>query len=729
MPLSRRAALALAAGAVGVGLVGAGAWAARSPYAPPRRLPDGALDSPSFEGRLGEFRIRLGASADRPTTAGHPDVARGLEITRGDRTVWACRGGFLVAATGSLDWTEDTGHFTAARNLDQAWTEVTVTETTADPEQVVWRGTLGNDTGQQREWRLAFSTTGDGPGAMRLEADLSVPGVDLVGLRADLADGERVHGLGAQFAPFDLRGEFVPLVTREQGVGRGRQPLTTLAEWTNSAGGDAYSTYAPMPSLVTSRLRGLEWAADQVAEVDLREGMEVAVWSGRLTASWRTADTPRALVRTEHPGLPTWSGTGAILGLQGGSATIRDKLAVLRDAEAATSGVWLQDWVGRRTTDFGDRLWWTWQLDRTRYPDWERLVDELGEDGVRVLTYVNPFLADPRDKPEPVDRDLYAEAVGAGFVVRDRAGRPYLQDQDGFDAVLVDLTHPVAYEWLAEVVAAMPHSGGWMADFAESLPFDAVLHDGDPAEMHNRWPALWHQLNAEVRGDDDLVFHRSAWRGAANPMWAGDQLTTFDRHDGMGSALRGILAGGVSGLPLMHSDVGGYTGLPQPIVGVHRTPELLRRWAEWSAWSPIFRTHEGNRPDEFAQAYDPDLAGAVAAQSRVFAALADYRARVLAEPLPAMRHGWLEAEGAATARDDQYFYGPSFLVAPVLSPDATRREVVLPPGDWVHVWSGDTYPGDRTVEVPAPLGRTPVFHRAGDAAAESSAARVRAAQR
>lgn len=38
----------------------------------------------------------------------------------------------------------------------------------------------------------------------------------------------------------------------------------------------------------------------------------------------------------------------------------------------------------------------------------------------------------------------------------------------------------------------------------------------------------------------------------------------------------------------------------------------------------------------------------------------------------------------------------------------------LPAGaDWVHLWSGDHYGGGQEVTVSAPLGKPPVFYRAG----------------
>lgn len=141
----------------------------------------------------------------------------------------------------------------------------------------------------------------------------------------------------------------------------------------------------------------------------------------------------------------------------------------------------------------------------------------------------------------------------------------------------------------------------------------------------------------------------------------------------------------------------------------------------------MLRTHEGNRPEENAQAYHPDVAPAFAQQTRVFAALADYRAAVLAEDLPAMRHCWLEAPGTEAARrDDQYFFGSSFLVAPVLEPGVAGREVALPPGRWVLVWTGEEFSGDRVVHIRSLVGQPPVLHRVGDATAETVARRIRA---
>ena len=43
---------------------------------------------------------------------------------------------------------------------------------------------------------------------------------------------------------------------------------------------------------------------------------------------------------------------------------------------------------------------------------------------------------------------------------------------------------------------------GWMCDFGESMPLDALLppHDGDhtPSQLHSLYPSLWGQLNKDA---------------------------------------------------------------------------------------------------------------------------------------------------------------------------------------------------------------------------------------
>ena len=61
--------------------------------------------------------------------------------------------------------------------------------------------------------------------------------------------------------------------------------------------------------------------------------------------------------------------------------------------------------------------------------------------------------------------------------------------------------------------------------------------------------------------------------------------------------------------------------------------------------------------------------------------------------------------------EDQYMYGPKYLVAPVLNPGQTSRTVYLPPGTWTLFESSETFEGGKNVEVSCNLDIIPVFVR------------------
>ena len=77
-------------------------------------------------------------------------------------------------------------------------------------------------------------------------------------------------------------------------------------------------------------------------------------------------------------------------------------------ANVSIAAVWVQDWAGAYEQDiFGMqqmRLRWNWRLDRKLYPDWEGLLTNLSARGVRMMTYVNPFLQ-VRHFKQPAGRD------------------------------------------------------------------------------------------------------------------------------------------------------------------------------------------------------------------------------------------------------------------------------------------------------------------------------------
>ena len=62
---------------------------------------------------------------------------------------------------------------------------------------------------------------------------------------------------------------------------------------------------------------------------------------------------------------------------------------------------------------------------------------------------------------------------------------------------------------------------------------------------------------------------------------------------------------------------------------------------------------------------------------------------------------------------DEYLWGKSVLVAPVVEKAATTRQVNLPPGGWFDFWTGERLEGAREISRPVDLETLPLYVRAG----------------
>lgn len=544
-------------------------------------------------------------------------------------------------------------------------------------------------------------------------------------LRFPAEPGEHVMGGGEQFSYLDLRGKLFPIWTREQGVGRNKlTEVTRLADVSDGGGGDYHTTYFPQPTFVSSRMYFVHLENYEYAELDFRgaDFHELGVWSTGISLYLGAAvDYPALLERLtgllgRQPALPDWALRGLWLGVQGGTERAKELLNRCRDGGIDISAVWTQDWSGRRVTSFGKRLQWDWRWNQDRYPDLDKVIRDDPEPAWMV--YMTSCLVE--------DGVLFREAAEHDYFVKRPEGGDYLVDFGEFNCGFVDLSLPEAFDWYKRVIQReLLDLGfrGWMADFGEYLPADAVCHGGSGLALHNEWPLLWAKCCREAVEEagklgDCVFFMRAGAAGSqryATLVWAGDQCVDWSADDGLPSVITAALSLGMSGYGLHTSDIGGYTTL----FHLKRDRELLLRWLEFACFTPVMRTHEGNRPSSNVQLYDDDaLIAAAARLTRIHGALLPYLKRCVRQNaetgLPVMRPLFFAAPQAEEAYDrGQYSYllGDDALAAPVVEPGAETRRVWLPAGPWEHLWSGEIFPGGRYVTVPAPMGKPPVFFR------------------
>lgn len=649
---------------------------------------------------------------------------------------------FLGAAVGSERVTESRGLFRVSDQRLECFPDQYVTAIDPGTKSLVFRGELksrNSHTGIAYTFR--FSTDSDNQ--LKFEFNTDNETVNRLFLMCGSEADERVFGFGEQFSCVNLKGKRFPVIVSEQGIGRGRQPLTLLVDIVAGAGGSWHSSYAPLPHYLTSNMRSLFLESTACSIFDLRadEFIQMAVFDTMMQGRILSGDTPAKLIGEytaatgrQRP-LPDWILDGAVIGIQGGTEKVRHVWADLREYNTPVSAFWLQDWVGQRKTAVGQQLWWNWELDRSHYPDWEMLVKELADSGIRVMAYVNPFLVDPSGK-KSFRRNLLSEAREANYLVKNSLGEPYFVKNTDFDSAMVDFTNPEAFAWYKNVLRVQLLAvgvSGWMADFGEALPYDARLFSDEPARrIHNQYPVLWARLNRELvdevdDGDDLVFFMRSGYLGSprySTLFWLGDQMTTWDAYDGIKTAVMGLLSSGFSGFAFNHSDIGGYTAVKTPLYTVVRDEEQLMRWAELNAFTVVFRTHEGINPDANHQIYsDEETLAHFSRCAKIYAAWADYRKKLVREAaatgLPVVRHPFIHYPDDPRLRDiryEQFLVGEVFMVCPVLEPHVEEVSCHLPKGKWTHLWTGNEYecPGaGSNVSVPAPLGYPALFYQSG----------------
>ena len=561
--------------------------------------------------------------------------------------------------------------------------------------------------------------------------DLAFAGEEGWSYRFSLAPlaGEAVFGGGEQYRQTNLRGEQVVNFVSEHIkastiLEKALLPRRLYREKPHSAIG----SYAPMPVFVTDkgRLFLFDTEADGVSRF-LDGGYTFTFDScpRKLTLLRGKSYEQLSLALAERiPNrqyIPDWCREGMILSIQGGTEAILNKTFAMLDAGAKISGVWSQDWSGENRTVMGKQVWWNWEADEKLYPDLKGAIEKLNARGVRFLGYINPYLVK--------DSRLYIYCKEHGWLIQKADGSVYHIKSTTFDAGMLDLTDPAAVRFIKDTLIKknMLDLGmsGWMADFGEYLPVDAVLHDGDPKKLHNLWPVLWARVNREAVEEygakDVMFFMRSGYLGVqsyAPILWNGDQHTDTTHDYGMPCVMPASFSLGFSGVPMVHCDIGGFFSFGK----LKRDDELFVRWMEMGTFSLLMRSHESIRPWANSQFDAPAVTPHTVRLTNVHVALKPYIDRCVADAqrgIPALRPDFYEAMDYGASRDMySYFLGPDLFVCPVIERRARKRQVHLPAGDWVHFWTGKPFAGGQSCLVDAPLGQLPVFYRKGSAYSE-----------
>jgi alpha-glucosidase/alpha-D-xyloside xylohydrolase len=265
---------------------------------------------------------------------------------------------------------------------------------------------------------------------------------------------------------------------------------------------------------------------------------------------------------------------------------------------------------------------------------------------------------------------------------------------------------------------------GWWPDDGDELPVEARLA---------RHRCYYEGSILDRPGVRPWSLHRNGYAGVQRYggwIWSGDvqsRWATLAAHVPVG------INSGLSLTPFWGTDTGGFVPTRE------FTGELYVRWFQFSAFTPIFRSHgrtwklrlpwgwntgdpgpvETNLQPDPAELHNAAVEPICRKYLELRSSLLPYNYSLTREAcdtgLPLMRALWLHYpdDPEAAKLGDQYLWGRDLLVAPVTTRGAKERQIYLPEGFWYDFWTNTRYTGKQTLTRQVDLATLPLFVRAG----------------
>ena len=372
-------------------------------------------------------------------------------------------------------------------------------------------------------------------------------------------------------------------------------------------------------------------------------------------------------------------------------------------------------------------------VNTTTFPDLKKLNTDMASDGFRLVAITDLHVAYlPNQGYAPYDTGI----AGNHFVHR-ADGSLYVAPVWPGPSVFPDFTRAATRKWWGDQYRDFIADGfaGFWNDMNEpavfetptkTMPLDNVhriegddfaARDATHSEIHNVFGMQNTRGTAEGMarlrpGVRPFVMTRASYAGGQRyaVTWTGDNSSTWDH---LRLCMEQLINLGLSGLSYSGCDVGGFVG--------GASPELLTRWYEVAAFTPVFRNHSAHDAPRMEPWVDgPEHLAIrrhfIEERYRLMPylyALAELNSRT-GDPI--MRPVFYDYPDALKNDCDKamsWTVGPSLMVAgPPKMESPQPFSVCLPAGGWYDYWTGLPVSQAKLMLAPK-LGELPVFVRAG----------------
>lgn len=605
------------------------------------------------------------------------------------------------------------------------WNQLGTGVSRASATEAVVRDVEGNEA--------TITLSSEGAGELTMHVEMSAAASEAAMMRFVLAaDDGHYDGLGERFEGSDARGHQVPM------------QLSVTSHVRESSTNEAH---VPVPFLVDSHGYGVfvetrEAGAFDVAATspdEVRASFEGQVLDLHFYFAPRPADVIAAYTR--HTGLPILPPRWASAPMHWRNewtdrVELEGDMATIRALDIPCTAFWIDNpWQA----SYNDHV-----FDTTRFTDPPGMLAEMRAQGFRTLVWSTPYLDAPEAGMPPANgaETLYTQADAQHLMVMtNQTSTTPLSAPSSSGCCeaggMMDFTNTAAVDfWQAQldpIVALgvrafkLDYGEDVVAAVTSTRPTWGFSDGRTNRQLHNVYSTLYHQpyRNALDEGSTEggfLLVRAESWGGQsiADVIWPGDldsdmSLATDTNVGGLPASVSALISLAASGFPSFAADTGGFRT-------AHDTPdglpsrETLLRWAEHDAFSPFLQLGGGGSSHN-PWAYDAEAGTIYAGLARAHMDLVPYF-RVLAirahtDGSPPVLHPSMAYpdDRSGYADVDAYLIGEDLFVAPVTMAGATTRSVHLPPGRWVHWFTGMEMTGDVTVA--APIGTAPVFLRVG----------------
>jgi len=526
------------------------------------------------------------------------------------------------------------------------------------------------------------------------------------GFRFKLGADEKLMGTGERVLGMNRRGHRLPLYNKPH------YGYTTESE----------QMYFSLPAVMSSDKYILVFDNSASGTVDLGKTdpdiLEFQAVGGRLSYLVFAGDSYPELIHNyvrvtgTQPLPPRWAfGNYASRFGYRSEVEVREVVAKFQQADIPLDAVVIDlYWFGPDIKGHLGKLDW----DRKAFPTPERMLADLSAQGIKTILVTEPFILTTSTR--------WQEAVDAGVLALNVAGKPKTYDFYFGNTGLIDVFKPEAASWFWSIYAGLMQQGvaGWWGDLGEPEvhPADTIHVNGTAEEVHNAYGQTWAKLVYENHVTTyperrPFIMMRAGAPGSQRYgmiPWTGD----VDRSwGGLKPQVELALQMSLLGMAYTHSDLGGFAG------GEAFDAELYLRWLQYGVFQPVFRPHaQDHIPSEpvFHDAHTVALArDAIRLRYRLLPYLYTLAWENSRSGMPLMRPLFFadESDPALIDRSDAYFWGDAFLVAPITEAGAMSKTVELPKGVWFDFWSDRRHDGAQAATIAVSSATIPVLVRAG----------------